>query len=228
MQQHLRVVTKFWTRLHGVYRLARKFSWPLLLLLGWSTLASAASGLNMLHHFFQDTHTITAQFSQEVANHNGQIVKRANGTLWISRPGKFRWDYSGVNGQTIVSNGNKVWLYEPALQQVTVQPLGKALGSTPAALIAGNDNLNARFKITDEGEKGGLHWLLLDPKSGQDQGFTALRLGFDSQGALREMRMEDAFQQETVLHFTHIEVNHAIPGREFQFTPPAGVDVLSQ
>ncbi len=182
----------------------------------------------MLHHFFQSTHTITAQFSQEVANHNGQIVKKAGGTLWISRPGKFRWDYSGTNGQTIVSNGLKVWLYEPALQQVTVQPLGKALGSTPAALIAGNDDLSQRFNISDLGVKNQLHWLLLRPKNGQDQGFTALRLGFDAAGILKEMRMEDAFQQETVLHFTHVEINHAIPGQEFQFTTPAGVDVLSQ
>ncbi|MFA7656821.1 outer membrane lipoprotein carrier protein LolA [Acidithiobacillus thiooxidans] len=197
-------------------------------LLGWSAWANAASGQDMLHHFFQSTHTITAQFSQEVANHNGQIVKKAGGTLWISRPGKFRWDYSGPNGQTIVSNGLKVWLYEPALQQVTVQPLGKALGSTPAALIAGNDDLSQRFNISDLGVKNQLHWLLLRPKNGQDQGFTALRLGFDTAGILKEMRMEDAFQQETVLHFTHVEINHAIPSHEFQFTTPAGVDVLSQ
>ena len=207
--------------------LARWFLVPLLML-GGLQFAAAATGLTMLQDFFQKTHTITARFSQEVANHDGQVVKHASGRLWISRPGKFRWDYDGRNGQTIVSNGEKVWLYEPALEQATVQPLGKAIGSTPAALIAGNDDLSQRFRITDLGEKDGLHWLLLHPKTGQDQGFTALRLGFDAQGSLREMRMEDAFQQQTVLRFEHIRINHPISVREFQFTPPAGVDVLSQ
>lgn len=222
MQQRHRVVIKAKSR--GFFGLLL----GLAILLGWTTAANAASGMDMLHHFFQSTHTITARFSQEVANHDGQIVKKASGSLWISRPGQFRWDYSGANGQTIVSNGSKVWLYEPALQQVTVQPLGKALGSTPAALIAGNDDLSQRFDISDLGTKNQLHWLLLRPKNGQDQGFTSLRLGFNQAGILQEMRMEDAFQQETVLHFTHIEINHAIPAKEFQFTAPAGVDVLSQ
>ena len=230
MQQHRPVGTDYLRFMRGplpALRLARWF-WVPLLILGGIQYAAAATGLAMLQDFFQKTHTITAQFSQEVANHDGQIVKRAGGKLWISRPGKFRWDYSGKNGQTIVSNGKKVWLYEPALEQATVQPLGKALGSTPAALIAGNDDLSQRFKITDQGQKDGLHWLLLHPKTGQDQGFTDLRMGFDAQGALRQMRMEDAFQQQTVLRFTHIKFNHPISAQEFQFTPPAGVDVLSQ
>ncbi|MCL4525642.1 MAG: outer membrane lipoprotein chaperone LolA [Gammaproteobacteria bacterium] len=230
MQQHPLVVTdrlrirRDPSRVSG---LARWFLAPLLML-GGLQFAAAATGLTMLQDFFQKTHTITARFSQEVANHDGQVVKHASGRLWISRPGKFRWDYDGRNGQTIVSNGEKVWFYEPALEQATVQPLGKAIGSTPAALIAGNDDLSQRFRITDLGEKDGLRWLLLHPKTGQDQGFTALRLGFDAQGALREMRMEDAFQQQTVLHFEHIRINHPISVQEFQFTPPAGVDVLSQ
>ncbi|MHB8224888.1 outer membrane lipoprotein chaperone LolA [Acidithiobacillus sp.] len=230
MQQHRPVGTDYLRFMRGplpALRLVRWFLVPLLIL-GGIQYAAAATGLAMLQDFFQKTHTITAQFSQEVANHDGQIVKRTSGMLWISRPGKFRWDYSGDNGQTIVSNGEKVWLYEPALEQATVQPLGKVLGSTPAALIAGNDDLSQRFKITDLGQKDGLHWLLLHPKTGQDQGFTALRMGFDAQGALRQMRMEDAFQQQTVLRFEHIKINHPISAQEFQFTPPAGVDVLSQ
>ncbi len=231
MQQRLQAVTDYLLHRRGptlrVGRLARGFLLSLLIL-GIPQYAAAASGSTVLQEFFQKTHTITARFSQEVANHDGQVVKRASGQLWISRPGKFRWDYGGNNGQIIVSDGEKVWLYEPALEQATVQPLGQALGSTPAALIAGGDDLSQRFKITDLGEKDGLRWLLLHPKTGQDRGFTALRLGFDAQGALREMRMEDAFQQQTVLHFEHIEINHPIAAQEFQFTPPAGVDILSR
>ena len=230
MQQHPLVVTDRLRLGRDLSRASGLVLWLLvpLLMLGSIQLAAAATGLTMLQDFFQKTHTITARFSQEVANHDGQVVKHASGRLWISRPGKFRWDYDGRNGQTIVSNGEKVWLYEPALEQATVQPLGKAIGYTPAALIAGNDDLSQRFRITDLGEKDGLRWLLLHPKTGQDQGFTALRLGFDAQGALREMRMEDAFQQQTVLRFEHIRINRPISAQEFQFTPPAGVDVLSQ
>ena len=192
---------------------------------GWAQAASA-SGSQVLQHFFHQVRTVQAQFTQVVADRNGQVIKRAAGTVWIQRPGKFRWVYAGDNGQTIVSDGTQVWLYDPALQQVTIQPLGKTLGSTTAALIAGKDILASRFVIRDLGSKDGLRWVELQPKGGQDQGFTAVRLGFDARGALQEMRMEDAFQQETVLTFHDIRLNQPIAAREFQFTPPAGVDVL--
>ncbi len=189
--------------------------------------AQAASAVQDLHRFFQDTHTVTADFSQEIANAQGEIIKRASGRLWISRPGKFRWDYAGADGQVIVSNGERVWLYEPALQQVTVQPLSKSLGSTPAALIAGRDTLDRDFKVQTLPAKDGLQWVLLEPKDGQTQGFTALRLGFDGRGQLREMRMEDAFSQKTLLRFTKVRINRPIAAHTFQFVPPKGVDVLS-
>lgn len=192
---------------------------------GWAQAASAP-GSQVLQHFFHQVRTVQAQFTQVVADRNGRIIKRAAGTVWIQRPGKFRWVYAGSNGQTIVSDGTQVWLYDPALQQVTIQPLGKTLGSTPAALIAGKDILASRFVIRDLGSKDGLRWVELQPKGGQDQGFTTVRLGFDGRGALQEMRMEDAFQQETVLTFHDIRLNQPIAAREFQFTPPAGVDVL--
>ena len=192
---------------------------------GWAQAASA-SGSQVLQHFFHQVRTVQAQFTQVVADRNGQVIKRAAGTVWIQRPGKFRWVYAGSNGQTIVSDGTQVWLYDPALQQVTIQPLGKTLGSTPAALIAGKDILASRFVIRDLGSKDGLRWVELQPKGGQDQGFTAVRLGFDARGALQEMRMEDAFQQETLLTFHDIRLNQPIAAQEFQFTPPAGVDVL--
>jgi outer membrane lipoprotein carrier protein len=195
-----------------------------LLLVG---VAQAAGAVQDLHRFFQDTHTVTADFSQEIANAQGEIIKRASGRLWVSRPGKFRWDYAGANGQVIVSNGERVWLYEPALQQVTVQPLGKSLGSTPAALIAGRDTLDQDFKVKALPAKAGLQWVLLEPKEGQTQGFTSLRLGFDGRGQLREMRMEDAFSQTTLLRFTKVRVNAPVAAHVFQFVPPKGVDVLS-
>ncbi|MHB8248918.1 MAG: outer membrane lipoprotein chaperone LolA [Acidithiobacillus sp.] len=212
-------------------RPTRGWGWLLFALLltgaGWAQ-AAPAPGSQILQHFFQQVQTVQAQFTQVVTNRNGQIIKRAAGTVWIQRPGKFRWVYDGSNGQTIVSNGTRVWLYDPALQQVTIQPLDKTLGSTPAALIAGKDILASRFVIRDLGSKDGIRWVELQPKNGQDQGFTAVRLGFDARGALQEMRMEDAFQQETVLTFHDIRLNQPIAAREFQFTPPAGVDVLKQ
>jgi len=195
-----------------------------LLLAGAS---QAAGAIQDLHRFFQDTRTVTADFRQEIANAQGEIIKRASGRLWISRPGKFRWDYAGANGQVIVSNGERVWLYEPALQQVTVQALGKSLGSTPAALIAGRDTLDQDFTVKPLPAKDGLQWVLLGPKEGQAQGFTALRLGFDNRGQLREMRMEDAFSQETLLRFSKVRINPPIAAHTFQFVPPKGVDVLS-
>ncbi len=188
--------------------------------------ATATSAAAVMQKFFQTSKTISADFQQEVVNHGGVVMQRAQGQLWIERPGRFRWNYAGKNGQMIVSDGQQVWLYEPALQQVTVQPLGKVLGSTPAALIAGRDVLPADFQISSLPAKDGLQWVLLTPKKGQSQGFTSIRMGFDAAGQLRDMRMEDAFQQETVLHFDHVRVNVPIASKTFHFTPPAGVDVL--
>ena len=188
--------------------------------------ALAADPGALLEKFFQSSKTVTADFQQEVLNHGGVVEQRAAGQLWIARPGRFRWNYAGKNGQMIVSDGQQVWLYEPALQQVTVQPLGKVLGRTPAALIAGRNVLPSDFQISALPEKNGLQWILLKPKEGQSQGFTSIQMGFDSSDQLREMLMEDAFQQETVLHFDHVRVNVPIANATFHFTPPAGVDVL--
>ena len=189
--------------------------------------AWAGDVLGALHHFFQDSRTVTASFTQKVSRPDGQVVKRATGRLWISRPGKFRWTYAGSDGEVIVSNGQKVWLYEPALQQATVQPLGRALSSTPAALIAGRDPLARQFAIRVLPAASGLDWVLLVPKDGQNQGFTSIRMGFDRQGRLREMRMGDAFQQTTTLKFSDIHINGPIAASKFRFSPPSGVDVLS-
>jgi outer membrane lipoprotein carrier protein len=197
-----------------------------LVAVGMTTAAWATAPAALLQKFFQSSRTVTASFQQEVLNHGGVVEQRAQGKLWISRPGRFRWDYAGKNGQTIVSNGEEVWLYEPALQQVTVQPLGKVLGSTPAALIAGRDVLTTDFDISALPAKDGLDWVLLKPKQGQAQGFTAIRMGFNSAGQLRQMWMEDAFQQQTVLHFEKVRTNIPISSQTFHFTPPAGVDVL--
>ncbi len=190
--------------------------------------AWGGSVLDAMHHFFQDSRTVTADFTQKVSRPDGQVVKRAAGRLWISRPGKFRWTYEGSDGEVIVSNGRKVWLYEPALQQATVQPLGTALSSTPAALIAGRNPLSRQFtvRILPTGP-GGLDWVLLLPKEGQSQGFTSIRMGFDHQGRLQEMRMEDAFQQTTTLKFSKIHINGPIASSKFRFSPPPGVDVLT-
>ncbi len=200
------------------------FGW--LLMVGVSLPLFAAEPGALLEKFFRSSKTVTADFQQEVFNHGGVVEQRASGQLWIARPGRFRWNYAGKNGQMIVSDGRQVWLYEPALQQVTVQPLGKVLGSTPAALIAGRDVLPTDFQISSLPAKSGLQWVLLKPKKGQNQGFTSIRMGFDNAGQLREMLMEDAFQQETVLHFEHVRVNVPISDKIFHFTPPAGVDVL--
>ncbi|MEY2341039.1 outer membrane lipoprotein chaperone LolA [Acidithiobacillus sp. IBUN Pt1247-S3] len=196
------------------------------LVLGANLPVLAADPSALLEKFFQSSKTVTADFQQEVLNHGGVVEQKASGQLWIARPGRFRWNYTGKNGQMIVSDGQQVWLYEPALQQVTVQPLGKVLGSTPAALIAGRNVLPEGFQISALPDKNGLQWVLLKPKKGQSQGFTSIQMGFDNSGQLREMLMQDAFQQETVLHFEHVRVNVPIPNKTFHFTPPAGVDVL--
>lgn len=188
-----------------------------------------AAALDKLRAFLDGTRTARAEFSQTVLAKNGRKPAFSSGTMALSRPGKFRWQIEKPYPQLIVGDGEKVWLYDPELKQVTVKKVGAALGGTPAALLAGEGGIAAlekSFTLREGGEKDGLEWVDAVPKV-QDSGFERVRIGFAG-NELRSMEFADNFGQITTLLFSKLERNPVLPVSQFRFVAPAGVDVLGE
>lgn len=188
-------------------------------------LASAA-GIEALKAFLNQTQSAKARFAQMVLDKNLKPLQQAQGVMQFSRPGKFRWDYQKPYEQIIVGDGSKLWIYDKDLNQVTVRKLDRALGASPAALLAGSNELERDYVLTNSGNDNGLDWLDAVPKN-RDTAFERVRLGFGKAG-LQAMELRDAFGQVTVITFADMERNPRISPEVFRFTPPKGVDVISE
>ena len=151
-------------------------------------------------------------------------LQESRGVLAFSRPGKFRWSYLKPYAQLIVGDGSKVWIYDEDLKQVTVKKLDLALGSTPAALLAGNNEAMRAFRLSDKGSKDGLEWLEALPRD-KEGNFERIRMGFSPSG-LQIMELVDGFGQTTVLRFKTLERNPKLDSALFRFSPPKGADVI--
>jgi outer membrane lipoprotein carrier protein len=186
-----------------------------------------ASAVGSLKAFLRDTRTARAVFSQTVLDRNMQVVQKGGGTMQFERPGKFRWVYEKPYAQLIVGDGSKVWFYDQDLNQVTVRKLDVALGSSPAALLAGSADIENSFDLTEIGSAGGTEWLEARPKA-KESTFEWVRLGFSPDGTLKTMELHDNFGQTTMLIFSQLERNPKIPPEVFKFSPPPGADVISE
>lgn len=193
----------------------------LLLLLPGMALASGVDGLQ---NFLRHSKTLKAQFTQTVQDRNGKQVQSASGVMQFSRPGKFRWVYEKPYAQLIVGDGAKVWMHDADLNQVTVRKLDQALGSTPAALLAGNNEIERNFDLIDGGRRDGLEWVEASPKT-QGGSFEKIRLAFRD-GSLAVMELRDHFGQTTTIRFLQLELNPRLAASLFSFVPPAGADVV--
>jgi outer membrane lipoprotein carrier protein len=196
------------------------------LLLGIHSLVAGASGIDQLQAFVAATKGAKATFSQLTTDKVGRKVQQATGTFLFVRPGHFRWTYDPPLEQLIVGDGERVWIYDHDLNQVIVRKMSQALGSTPAALLAGDNALEKNFVLVDGGTDEGLEWVDATPKSA-DAGFTKVRLGFKDH-LPRTMILTDNFGQTTRLTFDAIQRNPVTTATTFQFVPPAGADVIGE
>jgi outer membrane lipoprotein carrier protein len=187
-------------------------------------LLAQAGAVDQLHRFLQETRTLKAEFAQAVIAKNGRKPQQSSGILAISRPGKLRWEIQKPYPQLVVGDGEKIWIHDPELQQVTVRKAGQAIGGSPAALLSGSNELEKNFTLKEAGEAEGLAWVEAMPKA-TDSGFEKVRLGFAGND-LKVMELQDSFGQTTLIHFSKIERNPALPAATFKFVPPAGVDVV--
>ena len=195
-----------------------------LLLLLLFSFPALASGLDDFLAFNSSSKTATGRFEQQVFDRSGKTVERASGTFAFRRPGKFRWTYDKPNKQVLVGDGSKLWIHDPDLNQVTVKRIDQAISSTPAALLAGKDDITALFTLRDAGSADGLNWVEATPKA-QDTGFERVRLGLQGRN-LAAMELHDQLGGRTLLHFTELKANAPVPADSFKFAPPKGADVL--
>ncbi len=213
---------KFHTR-NAMNFFERTYFFLFLLLLPCIAQADAMSSLK---YFVKDVRMARASFSQILLDKNARIIQEASGTMQFKRPGKFRWIYEKPYEQMIVGDGITVWFYDLDLNQVTIRKLDIAIGSSPAALLAGDNTIESNFDLGEIGLQGGLEWLEAKPKI-KEGSFESVRLGFTPEGVLRKTVLHDNFGQTTVIIFSGMEKNPELAPELFKFTPPKNSDVIS-
>lgn len=187
---------------------------------------ASASGIAQLRAFVADTKSARASFAQTVESRSGRRPQLSSGSFLFERPGKFRWTYQKPYAQLIVGDGEKLWIYDQDLNQVTVKKLGQALGESPAALLAGDNVMEKNFVLKDQGSEAGLEWVEATPKA-KEGSFEWVRLGFKDQ-LPQVMQVKDSFGQTTTLHFSEFERNPKLNPSLFRFVPPKGADVVGE
>jgi outer membrane lipoprotein carrier protein len=187
---------------------------------------SGAAAIERFKAFSQGAKSARADFEQKVLDKSGRTVQQAKGAFVFQRPGRFRWSYARPVDQLIVGDGQRVWIYDRDLNQVTVRKLSRALGSTPAALLAGSADVEKAFELSEAGSRDGLEWLEAKPKE-REAGFALVRMGFGPDG-VQAMELRDHFGQVTQLKFSNLVRNPKVDPAEFRFTPPKGADVLGE
>ncbi|MBX3602037.1 MAG: outer membrane lipoprotein chaperone LolA [Rubrivivax sp.] len=178
-----------------------------------------------LRAFVRDVASGSAAFTQVVTSTDGARRRTSSGRFEFQRPNRFRFEYAKPFEQTIVADGEKVWIHDTELNQASSRRLAQALGATPAALLAGG-SLDADFELRNDGSADGLDWALALPRA-KDGPFERMRVGFRA-GTLAEVEIVDSFGQRSRLSFSGFAANPAIPAARFRFTPPAGADVIEQ
>jgi len=203
--------------------LAIRFSFSLgILLLSLSARAELPSD------YFDALTTLQANFTQTVVDENGQILEQSSGEMSMLRPGRFRWEYHQPYSQLIVADGERIWLYDRDLEQITVRRLDATLSSAPLAMLGNDAPLASAFKISRLGERDGLNWFNLQPQASAQASqseIVFIRLGFEG-SELRTLEVEDNLRRLTRMTLAEVQRNPALDAALFTFTPPPGVDVI--
>ena len=198
---------------------------PWVLLLALLPLPALADGIAQFRAFLQDNRGAQGTFVQTVLSKSGRKPQVSEGNFAFQRPGRFRWDYQKPYPQLLVGDGQKLWSWDKDLNQVVVKPLGEALGSTPAAILAGDQAIEKNFEVTEAAPADGLEWVNASPKAASS--FQSMRLGFAG-GHLKRMELRDNFGQTTQLEFARLERSPSLDPALFRFAPPKGADVIGE
>ena len=187
--------------------------------------AAHAEAVDTLKDFVRDVKSGRATFTQTVSSPDGVKKRSSSGSFEFLRPNRFRFVYAKPFEQTIVADGQKLWIYDADLNQVSIRKLSAVLGATPAALLAGG-SLDKDFDVSNQPTEGGMEWVLALPKV-KDGAFQAVRIGFKAK-TLAAVEITDSFGQRSNLQFSGMQSNVSLAADAFKFTPPAGADVIEQ
>ncbi len=193
--------------------------------------ALAESADAALKRFVEGAQTVSASFEQVQRDERGATTQTTSGRMWLSRPrasggdaGRFRWSYEKPYAQLMVCDGEKIWMYDPDLAQVTVRPAEAALAGTPAQLLSRRGTLSDEFTIEDAGMKGDVHVVRLVPKA-SDADFKSIELGLRGSAPV-QMTFHDQLGGTSEVRFSDVQVNGKIEEAQFRFKPPKGVEVV--
>lgn len=189
-----------------------------------SVIANAAQDSD-LQTFLNTLQSLKADFTQEVFDARQDLQQRTEGQVIVQRPGRFRWDYNLPYQQHIVADGEKVWLYDVDLEQITIKPQDSAMANTPASLLSDADQLNKQFDVLAVVREG-QDWFELIPKQA-DSGFEALFIMLEK-GVIKEMELQDSFGQTTRMRFEKVVTNKRYSANTFTLKIPKGVDVIDE
>ena len=187
-----------------------------------------AAALDQFKSFVASTRSAKGEFSQQLVKKIDGTAKVSNvssGSFSFARPGKFIWTYLKPYEQLLQADGDKLYIFDKDLNQVTIKKLGDALASSPAAILFGSNDLEQNFTLKEAGSKGGMEWLEATPKT-KDSTFEHIGIGLRN-GIPEAMELRDSFGQVSLLTFKHFEKNPPIPANGFKFVVPKGADVFN-
>lgn len=186
-----------------------------------------ASALEQFKTFVSTTKAARGEFTQRQVKKSdtSKVAVPSTGTFLFARPGKFIWTYVKPYEQLLQADGEQLYIYDKDLNQVTVKKLGDALGSSPAAILFGSNDLEKNFTLSEAGTRDGLEWLNATPKA-KDTTFEQISIGLRN-GTPEAMELRDAFGQTSLLAFKKFEKNPNLPANQFKFTMPKGADVFN-
>jgi outer membrane lipoprotein carrier protein len=189
-----------------------------------------ASALEQFKSFVGSTQSAKGEFSQQLvkidAGKAPKVTSTSSGIFIFARPGKFIWTYQKPYEQVLQADGDRLYIYDKDLNQVTTKSLGNALGSSPAAILFGSNDLEKNFILKEGQAKDGMEWLEATPKA-KDTTFDHIGIGLKD-GLPRAMELRDSFGQVSLLTFKNFVKNPPLTAGQFQFVVPKGADVLNQ
>ncbi len=189
--------------------------------------AAHAAALDQFKAFVSGTKSAKGEFTQQQLRKsaNSKATPPSSGSFVFARPGKFIWNYQKPYEQLLQADGDQLYIYDKDLNQVTVKKLGNALGSSPAAILFGSNDLEKNFTLSEAGTRDGLEWLNAVPKA-RDTTFEQISIGLRD-GIPQAMELKDTFGQTSVLKFTNFQRNPSLGAQQFKFEIPKGADVIN-
>ncbi|HZD51670.1 MAG TPA: outer membrane lipoprotein chaperone LolA [Woeseiaceae bacterium] len=184
------------------------------------------AGERLVDTLVNEVHSMSGRFEQSLVDADDNVTETSSGTFAILRPGRFRWVYEKPYEQILVADGTNVWNYDVDLEQVTVKPQTEALGSTPAALLGGSEDVLDSFDVRSSFTDRGTDWVRLEPKT-HETSFETVELGFTN-GVLTRMILSDELEQTTLVALLGVKVNEDMDPSRFEFSPPEHVDLVGR